>query len=147
MAEIGAVIAHLKGLSDVRAERVGITGFRVGGRATFLAACRHAPEIKAAVPFYGRRIAAEGPNAPINFAREIQCPILCFFGETDASIPLHQVRRIEETLKQHGKTSEIKLYSGAGHGVFCNERGSYHPEAARDAGEKTMGWFSKYLKP
>ncbi|MFQ5521360.1 MAG: dienelactone hydrolase family protein, partial [Candidatus Methylomirabilia bacterium] len=147
MAEIGAAIGYLKGLKEVRADRLGITGFCMGGRVTFLAACRHASDIKAAVPFYGGGIAAEGPNAPVNFAREIQCPILCFFGETDALIPLDQVRKTEETLKQHGKTFEVKVYSGAGHGFFCNERASYHPEAARDAWEKTKGWFGKYLKP
>lgn len=87
MAEIGAVIAHLKALKEVRADRIGITGFCMGGRVTFLSACQHAADIKAAVAFYGGGIAADAPNAPLNFADKIRCPILCFFGETDAMIP------------------------------------------------------------
>ena len=146
MAEIGAVIAHLKGLTAVRADRIGITGFCMGGRVTFLAAARHAADITAAVAFYGGGIAADAPGAPINFADQIRCPVLCLFGETDAMIPLDQVKKVEATLKRLGKTYEVRVYPGAGHGFFCNERGAYHPESAKDAWEKTRSWFAKYLK-
>ena len=146
MAEIGAVIAHLKGLKEVRPDRVGITGFCMGGRVTFLAACQHAADIKAAVAFYGGGIAADAPNAPLNFADKIRCPVLCLFGETDAMIPLDQVRKVEDTLKRLGKTFEVQVYKGAGHGFFCNERASYHPDSAKDAWGKTRSWFHKHLK-
>ncbi len=146
MAEIGAVIAHLKGLKEVRAERIGIAGFCMGGRVAFLSASRHAADIQAAVAFYGGGIAAEAPNAPINFADKIRCPVLCFFGETDQMIPLDQVKRVEDTLKRLGKTFEVKVYKGAGHGFFCNERASYHAESAGDAWEKTRAWLQNHLK-
>lgn len=146
MAEVGAVIGHLKTLREVRADRIGITGFCMGGRMTFLAACQHPTEIKAAVAFYGGGIAADAPNAPLNFAEKIRCPIACFFGENDTLIPLDQTRKVAETLKRLGKTYEVKVYKGAGHGFFCNERGSYHAESARDAWDRTRGWFEKYLK-
>jgi len=146
MAEIGVVIAHLKGLKEVRADRIGITGFCMGGRVTFLSASQHAADIKAAVAFYGGGIAAEAPNAPINFADKIRCPVLCFFGETDQMIPLDQVKKVEDTLKRLSKTYEVKVYKGAGHGFFCNERASYHAESAKDAWEQVRSWFQKHLK-
>jgi carboxymethylenebutenolidase len=146
MAEIGAVIAHLKGLKEVRADRIGITGFCMGGRVTFLSASQHAADIKAAVAFYGGGIAAEAPNAPINFADKIRCPVLCFFGETDQMIPLDQVKKVEDTLKRLSKTYVVKVYKGAGHGFFCNERASYHAESAKDAWEQARSWFQKHLK-
>jgi len=146
MTEVGAVIAHLKSLKDVRGDRIGITGFCMGGRVTFQAACQHPTEIKAAVSFYGGGIAADAPNAPLNSAEKIRCPILCLFGETDPLIPLDQTKKVDETLKRLGKTFEVKVYKGAGHGFFCNERGSYHAESAKDAWEKTKTWFAKHLK-
>jgi carboxymethylenebutenolidase len=146
MTEVGAVIAHLKTLRDVRGDRIGITGFCMGGRVTFQAACHHAAEIKAAVSFYGGGIAADVPNAPLNSADRIRCPILCLFGETDALIPLEQTQKVEDTLRRLGKTFEVKVYEGAGHGFFCNERGSYHADSAKDAWEKTKVWFSNHLK-
>src|SRR3970282_643183 len=42
MAELGVVIQHLKGRTDARGDRIGITGFCVGGRSAFLTA-RPAP--------------------------------------------------------------------------------------------------------
>lgn len=101
-AEIGAV--HLKALKEVRADRIGITGFCMGGRVTFLSACQHAADIKAAVAFYGGGIGVDAPNA---------------------MSPLDQVKKVEDTLKRPGKTFEVKVYKAAGHGFFCNERASY----------------------
>jgi carboxymethylenebutenolidase len=145
MAELGVVIQHLKADAGVRSDRIGITGFCVGGRIAFLTACRHPAAIKVAVPFYGGGIAADTPSAPLNLADRIQCPVLCFFGESDKMIPMEQVRRLDETLKRLKKTAEVKVYRGAGHGFFCNDRPSYDPDAARSAWDLMRSWFSKYL--
>jgi len=145
MAELGMVIQHLKGRPDVRRDRIGITGFCVGGRIAFLTACRHPAAIKAAVPFYGGGIAADTPGAPINLADRIQCPVLCLFGEADRMIPIDQVRRVEETLKRLKKTAEVKVFKGAGHGFFCNDRESYDPAAALSAWTAMLAVFRKYL--
>jgi carboxymethylenebutenolidase len=145
MAELGVVIQHLKGRPEVRSDRIGITGFCVGGRIAFLTACRHPAAIKVAVPFYGGGIAADTPTAPINLADRIQCPILCFFGETDKMIPMDQVRRVDETLKRLKKTAEVKVYKGAGHGFFCNDRASYDAGAAQNAWDTMRQWLTKYL--
>lgn len=146
MAEIGAAIAHLKRHPDVRPDRIGITGFCMGGRITFLSAARNPSDIKAAASFYGGGIAADTPSAPINFADRITAPVLALFGEKDQLIPLDQVKRIEETMRRLGKTYEAKVYPGAGHGFFCDERASYQAEAARDAWNRLTRWFSTYLK-
>ncbi len=144
--DLGAVITHLKGQRDVRGDRIGITGFCVGGRIAFQAAAWFPGDMRVSIPFYGGGIAADAPQAPITYADRIQCPMLCFFGETDGMIPLEQVKRVEDTLTRLGKTAEVKVYPGAGHGFFCNDRASYHPESAADAWEKTKLWMSKYLK-
>jgi carboxymethylenebutenolidase len=145
MAELGVVIQHLKGRPDVRGDRIGITGFCVGGRIAFLTACRHAAAIKVAVAFYGGGIAADTPTAPINLADRIQCPVLCFFGESDKMIPMDQVRRVDETLKRLKKTAEVKVFKGAGHGFFCNDRPSYDAAAAQSAWVTMRAWMVKYL--
>jgi carboxymethylenebutenolidase len=146
MAELGVVIQHLKGRHEVRSDRIGIVGFCVGGRIAFLTACRHPAAIKVAVSFYGGGIAADTPSAPINLADRVQCPVLCFFGEADKMIPMDQVRRLDETLKRLKKTAEIKVYKGAGHGFFCDDRASYDVGSAQSAWEMVRSWLAKYLK-
>lgn len=146
MAEIGGCINHLKARADVRSDRIGITGFCMGGMVAFTAATAHPDDIKAAVSFYGGGIGAEGPGAPINRAERIKAPVLALWGETDQMIPLDQVKRVEETMRRLGRTYESKVYPGAGHGFFCDERGSYHADSAKDAWRRLTGWFQKYLK-
>ena len=145
-ADLRAVINHLQAQTFVQREHIGITGFCMGGRIAFLAACKFPAEIKAAIPFYGGSIAADTPTAPLNFASDLKAPLLCFFGDRDPYIPPVQVQRIDETLRRLGKTYEIKIYPGADHGFFCDERSSYHPEAAQDAWQKTKGWLEKHLR-
>ena len=144
--DLRSVLNHLKAQNFVNADRIGITGFCMGGKIAFLAACKFPEEIKAAVPFYGGGIAADSPTAPLNVAGDLKAAMLCFFGEKDPYIPLTQVHKIDDTLRSLGKTYEVKVYSGADHGFFCDDRASYHPEAAKDAWEKVKGWFDRYLK-
>ena len=146
VVDIQSVIAHLKSQNFVNGDRIGITGFCMGGTIAFVAACKFPTDIKAAVPFYGGSIADDSPTAPLSAAGHLQAPILCFFGEKDPYISLSQVQRIEDTLRALGKSHEVKVYAGADHGFFCDERASYHPEAARDAWEKTKAWFEQYLQ-
>lgn len=144
-ADIGSVLTHLKALPSVNADRIGITGFCMGGRITYLMAAKHPKEFKSAVAFYGGGIAANDPSAPVNFTAEISCPITCFFGDKDQFIPVEQARKVEEELKKHNKTYQVRIYEGAGHGFFCDARGSYHESSAKDAWARTKDWFGKYL--
>jgi carboxymethylenebutenolidase len=145
IADLRRVITHLETQNFVNGDRIGITGFCMGGTIAFLAACKLPAEIKAAVPFYGGSIAGDSPTAPLKSAGDLQAPVLCFFGEQDPYIPLSQVQTIEDTLRALGKSFEVKVYPGADHGFFCDDRASYHPEAAQDAWEKTKAWFAKHL--
>ena len=43
------------------------------------------------------------------------------------------------------KTGEVKVFRGAGHGFFCNDRPSYDASAAQTSWDTTLLWFSKYL--
>jgi carboxymethylenebutenolidase len=145
VTDLQRVITHLKAQNFVNGDRLGMTGFCLGGTITFLAACKLPSDIQAAVTFYGGGIADDSPRAPLNFAADLQAPILCFFGETDPYIPLSQVKRIEDTLRTLGKSFEVKIYTSAEHGFFCDDRASYDPAAANDAWENTKSWFAKYL--
>jgi carboxymethylenebutenolidase len=146
MADLERVIVHLRAQNFVHGDRLGITGFCMGGTLAFLAACKFPTDIKAAVSFYGGSIADDSPTAALNSAAELQAPILCLFGEQDPYISLSQVKKIEDTLRALGKSFDVKVYPGADHGFFCDDRASYHPEAAQDAWGRTKAWFVEHLQ-
>ena len=86
------------------------------------------------------------PLSPHTYAELLTAPVLGCFGEEDQNPPAADVREVEAELTKLGKTHDFKIYPGAGHGFFCDQRPSYRKEAAADAWARTLQWFGKYLK-
>jgi len=149
VADLKSVITSLKSDPGVRADRIGITGFCMGGRISYLAACE-IPEIRAAVPWYGGSIAGQqmqpGATAPVERTGKMKASILLHFGEKDSFIPLSAVEEIRTALQKEKRDFELHVYEGADHGFYCDERPSYHPEAAKLAWDRTRRFFEKHLK-
>ena len=149
VTDVRASASALESDSGVKADRIGITGFCMGGRASFLAACEVAA-IRAAVPFYGGGIAgqqfAPGATPPVSLADKIRGALQLHFGEKDSYIPLTAVDEIRQALRRARKDFEIHVYEGAGHGFFCRERADYSEEAAKLAWERTKAFFKKHLQ-
>lgn len=148
--DMAAAISYLQSQDFVRADRIGMTGFCMGGRITFLTACRN-PAVKAAAPFYGGSIGSvtpseRTPKAPLDHAEGLSCPMLVFYGEADPFIPPEEVERVRSTLERLGKRAEVIVYPGAGHGFLCDERDSFHPQAAGDAWDRLLRFFDAHLK-
>jgi len=139
VADVGSAIAYLERQPFVRAERIGITGFCMGGRVSYLAACELPDKIKACAPFYGGGI-------PVDKTPRLRAPLLACFGEEDGFIPLAAVEELKAALRRGDKQAEVVVYPKAGHGFFCNERDSYRPDAAADAWERLKRFFAAHLQ-
>ena len=59
------------------------------------------------------------------------------------SFPTKRSTRSRRTLADLNKTAEVKVYAGAPHGFFCNERDSYRADAAKDAWERLTTFFAR----
>ena len=145
LVDVDATLDHLRaqGVAD---DRIGIVGFCMGGRVTFLVAVSCA--IGAAVGFYGGGIVTpRGPAFPalVDRAGELATPWLGLFGDLDRSIPVEDVEALREALADVATHSKIVRYAGAEHGFHCDERPSYHPEAAVDAWQRTLDFFAEHL--
>jgi len=128
--------------------KIGITGTCSGGRYTFLTACR-APGFDAAVEMWGGAVVMapdqlneKRPVAPIDYTKDLSCPLLGLFGNDDQAPSPAQVDQHEEELKKHGKDYEFHRYDGAGHGFFYYDRPAYRQQQAMDGWEKIFGkWY------
>ena len=149
VTDLGNAIAYLEKESSVRADRIGITGFCMGGRVSYLAACE-VPEIRASVPFYGGAIAGQqfGPGAspPVAKTAKMKAAIQLHFGENDSYIPLAVVEEVEKALEREKKDFEVHVYKGAGHGFMCRERADYSETASKQAWDRTTAFLKKHLK-
>jgi carboxymethylenebutenolidase len=114
IADLRATIAHLK--NSMALGPIGIVGFCMGGRVSYLAT-GSLPELACAVVFYGGNIMKALGDGPSPFERtaNIQCPVLGCFGANDANPSPEDVQRIAAELAKHGKWHEFHTYRDAGH--------------------------------
>jgi carboxymethylenebutenolidase len=147
LADVDAALAHLAG-AGFEPQQVGVVGFCMGGRITFLVAARRA--LGAAVGFYGGGIVtARFPQFPplVDEAATLQTPWLGLFGDRDESIPVADVEAVRAALDAAPVDHDIVRYADAGHGFHCDVReGHYSADAARDAWDRTLAWFSKHIQ-
>jgi len=84
--------------------------------------------------------------APIDYTKDLSCPMIGIFGNDDKSPSPEQVNQHEAELKKHGKNYEFHRYDGAGHGFFYYDRPAYRQEQAVDGWKKTLAFLEKTLK-
>jgi len=131
--------------------KVAVWGTCSGGRQTFLYAC-HTKSIDCAVELWGGRVvmSKEEPNPkqpvpPIEYTKNLSCPLLGIFGNEDRAPTPEQVDQHEAELKKHGKNYEFHRYDGAGHGFFYYDRPAYRIEQALDGWQKVWAFLQKHL--
>ena len=145
--DMDAAVAHAKALGEVDGERLGVTGFCMGGRVAYLMAAS-STAFSAAIVFWGGNIMnawGDGP-APFELTDRISCPVLGIFGEDDPNPNPADVAKIDADMTRFGKAHEFHSYPGAGHAFMNERRPSYRPEAAADAWRRSVEWFVRYLK-
>lgn len=147
LSDLQATVDFLYGLPQVQQTGVGLIGFCFGGHVAYLGATLAA--VKATGSFYGAGISnwcpGEEKAATLEFSKDINGEIYCFFGKEDASIPLEQVAEIEAELQRHQISHQVFRYDNAGHGFCCDRRASYEPNAAADGWKKVTDLFQRVL--
>ncbi len=150
VGDIAGALRYLKSLPYSNG-RVGVFGTCSGGRHAVLAACR-VPGFDAAVDCWGGRVVMttaeltpKQPVAPLDYTRDLACPLLGLFGAEDKAPSPEQVAQHEQALRQHGKAYEFHMYPEAGHGFFYSDRPNYRHAQAVDGWQKTFAFLEKYL--
>uniref|UniRef100_A0A1D1XG33 Protein usf n=1 Tax=Anthurium amnicola TaxID=1678845 RepID=A0A1D1XG33_9ARAE len=144
--------ASAKWLKSNGSQKVGVTGFCMGG-ALSIASAVLVPEVDAAVAFYGV------PSSELADPSLAKAPIQAHFGELDNIVGFSDVtaaKALEEKLKLSGVPFEVHIYPGCGH-AFLNmspdgvkrrkELGwtDEDPEAVKLAWSRFTSWMGKYL--
>lgn len=132
-----AAVKYLK-TNPMSTGKVGCTGFCWGGAMTNQVAV-NAPDLDAAVPYYGRQPAVED-------VAKIKAPIMAHYAGNDQGINAG-IAAFEEALKANKKEYQIFMYEGANH-AFNNDSNPqrYNEEAAKLAWGRTIGFFKEKLK-
>lgn len=132
--------------------KVGIWGTCSGGRHAYLAACR-VTGFAAAIDCWGGRVVMapsdlndKYPVAPLDYTKDLACPLLGIFGEQDRNPTPEQVAQHEAELKKYNKAYEFHMYPDAGHGFFYYDRAAYRQQQAVDGWQKIFAFLEKHLQ-
>jgi carboxymethylenebutenolidase len=138
-----------KGVEDLKASmavlrkvdgcngKAGVTGYCLGGKLTYLMACRS--DADAAAAYYG-----VGIDAALDEAKNIKKPTILHIAEKDGFVPKEAQEKIKAALKGHPQVS-VHLYANNDH-AFCRKGGQHYDEAAcKLANGRTMELFKKAL--
>ena len=138
IATLDAAVARLSAVPGVDPDRLGVTGFCMGGSFALLLACRN-PSIRAAAPFYGD-IPGDDDIGKLN------APVLFIGASLDGWITVEKMEGLRDALKRHGKSGEVKIYEGADHAFFNDTRPAvFNAEAAADAWSRVTNFFRTSL--
>jgi carboxymethylenebutenolidase len=131
--------------------KVAVFGTCSGGRHAFLVGCR-TKAFDAVVDCWGGRVVMSAseldpkhPVAPIDYTKDLSCPLLGLFGEEDQFPTPQQVAQQEQELKRFGKSYEFHMYPKAGHGFFYYDKPMYRQEQAVDGWKKVFEFLEKNL--
>jgi carboxymethylenebutenolidase len=135
--DLHATLAYLKSRTDVKKDKIGVSGFCWGGGNSFNFATE-SKELAFAMPFYGAPPALEK-------AENIACPIYGVFAESDQRIN-QNLEPFAAKMKELGKPFDYKIYPGTQH-AFMNftNPGRYNAEQAKMAWEDVRAFVKKMV--
>jgi len=138
--DLHAAVEFLKAQTNVNKDRIGAIGWCMGGGYALDVALLE-PGLRADVINYGHLATDPGSIAKIHAA------VLGIFGGQDRGIPVDDVKKFEQSLKQQGNKVEIVIYPDAGHAFENpNNKTGYRAEDAADAWKRTVNFLASTLK-
>jgi carboxymethylenebutenolidase len=138
--DLRAAVAFLKSQPNVKKSRIGSIGWCMGGGYSLNVALQE-PTLTATVINYGHLV------ADADSIKKINASVLGIFGAQDRGIPVDDVKKFEQALKQKGNLVEIVIYPNAGHGFENpNNKEGYRADEAANAWMHTVNFLASTLK-
>ena len=128
--DTGAFLDWLSKQPMVKGDKVGCTGYCMGGGLALRAAGHYPDRIVAAAAFHGGRLATDAPDSPHLLAPKIKAKVYVAGADEDAGFPPEQADRLREALTAAGVENTVEIYAGAKHGYAPPDMPVYNEAAA-----------------
>jgi carboxymethylenebutenolidase len=123
-------------------DRVGVTGFCMGGGLALVLAARRPDKVKAAVPWYGL---IPWPGAQPDWS-DLDAKVLGHYAGNDEYFDAPKVAELEQALRAAGKEADLHVVPGAEHAFFNDTRPEVHDaEASAACFAETVEFFRTTL--
>ncbi len=128
---------HVQNFEFVKRDRLGVTGFCLGGGLAYQTSTMF--PFNATVAFYGAN------PKPLETVANISGPVFGIYAGDDERVNSGVPVLVENMIK-YKKDLQIIIYKGCQHAFFNEQRPSYNNQAAIDSWQKTIEFFNKHLK-
>jgi carboxymethylenebutenolidase len=119
-------------------DRVGVTGFCMGGGLALVAATQRPDKLKACVPWYGL---IPWPDAQPDWDR-LDAAVLGHYAGNDGFFTPEAAEELAADLRSRGKEVEIVIHPGVDHAFFNDTRPEvYNAAEAGSAWQQTVGFL------
>ncbi len=136
IADLNSGITELQ--MRVPGRKLAVVGFCFGGGLVWQLLAAGAPELLAAVPFYGPL-----PDSP-DFAASKHVAVLALYGALDTRVTGSEAAA-KAALDRAGLVNDIVVEPNADHAFFNDTGPRYNAAAADDAWGRVLEWFGRYL--
>jgi len=150
IADVGSALDALGKMASARKGPVGITGFCLGGRVSYLATMHH-KRIGAAVMYFPTGLVypdkrTAGSVAPVSLADQVTAPIIGFFPTLDVKHASPEiVAEVSAAFAQAGVDGEVIPVEGAKHGFIDPLGAVYDPVEGPKAWARMLAFFRARL--
>jgi carboxymethylenebutenolidase len=118
--------------------KLAVVGFCMGGGLVWQLLAAGAPQLAAAVPFYG-----PAPDNP-DFSGSRGAAVLAFYGALDQRVTSTEPV-VRAALERAGMVHELVTEPDANHAFFNDTGDRYNAAAAADAWRRVQDWFGQHL--
>jgi carboxymethylenebutenolidase len=146
MADTGVYLDWLKTQPKAKADKVGVTGYCMGGGIALRATGTFPDRIAVAASFHGGNMATDAEDSPHLLAPAMKAKILIAGADEDGSFDEAQCERLDAALKAAGLDAEVSIWKGARHGWVPTDMPVYNPEAAERHWVELLKLFDGVLK-
>lgn len=146
MGDTEALLAHLAAQPRVRDDRIGITGYCMGGRLAVYAAGHFGGRIAAAASYHGGRLATDAPDSPHRLAPKMKARVYVAGAMNDPTFDDAQKVRLEQALTDAGVDHTIETYNAL-HGWVLADTPVHDEAATARHWETLFALFRETLKP
>lgn len=122
---------------EVAGDKVGFTGFCLGGSCAVTVAARHPDRVSTALSFHGARFHYDKPDSVHLVAGKIACPIFLGIAAKDPYLVPGETERFKDCLDEFGTDYRMEVFPNSGHGFAIlgadyYDRASYERSWARE---------------
>jgi carboxymethylenebutenolidase len=146
MTDIKACLDYLARDPRAQADKVGITGYCMGGSIALRAAGTFPDRIAAAASFHGGGMATDHEKSPHLLAPQIKAKVLVAGADEDASYDPAQNERLKATLANAGVDADVSIWAGCKHGWVPTDMAVYNKDGAERHWRELVALFDETLK-